>query len=257
MNRNGALIVLSIGTAVGLLFGLYPQLDLKISALFFDPARYKLWMGVSYPFWLARTGASWLTALVAAPAFVSLALKLLFPQRPALLPGRAGLVMIVTLALGPGLVVNDIFKDHWGRPRPIDVTVFTGPDPFLPWWDPRGPCPKNCSFVAGEPSGAFWTVAPAVLVPAPWRILATSAAVVFGMAVGLLRVAAGGHFFSDVAFSGVFTFVIIWLVHGLIYRWRQTRITDAAVERWLDKVTTPIQRAGTWIAGRRTRPDPT
>jgi membrane-associated PAP2 superfamily phosphatase len=257
MNRNGALVALAIGAAVGLLFGFYPQLDLKISALFFDPAREKLWAGITYPFWLMRTSASWLIALVAAPAFVSLAVKLVFPQRPALLPGRAGMLMIVTLALGPGLVVNDIFKDHWGRPRPIDVTVFSGTDPFLPWWDPRGNCPKNCSFVAGEPSGAFWTLAPAALVPPPWRMLATGAALVFGMAVGLLRIAAGGHFFSDVAFSGVFTFFVIWLVHGLIYRWRPTRFTDAAVEHWLEKLAIPLQRVGTWIAGRVTRPDPT
>jgi lipid A 4'-phosphatase len=78
------------------------------------------------------------------------------------------------------------------------------------------------------------------------------------MAVGLLRIAAGGHFFSDVAFSGVFIFLIIWLAHGLIYRWRATRITDAAVERWLQKAVTPLQRARLWIAGRVIRaPDPT
>jgi membrane-associated phospholipid phosphatase len=88
-------------------------------------------------------------------------------------------------------------------------------------------------------------------------MLATGAALVFGMAVGLLRIAAGGHFFSDVAFSGVFTFFVIWLVHGLIYRWRPTRFTDAAVEHWLEKLAIPLQRAGIRIAGRSTRPDPT
>ena len=35
MNRNGALIALAIGGAVGLLFGVYPELDLDISGLFF------------------------------------------------------------------------------------------------------------------------------------------------------------------------------------------------------------------------------
>jgi hypothetical protein len=29
----------------------------------------------------------------------------------------------------------------------------------------------------------------------------------------------------------VFAFLAIWLVHGLIYRWRGTRITDEQVER--------------------------
>ena len=53
----------------------------------------------------------------------------------------------------------------------------------------------------------------------------------FGAAVGVLRMAAGAHFFSDVMFAGVFTFLVIWLMHGWLYRWRRTRITDEAVER--------------------------
>ena len=42
MDRNGALVVLAIGVAIGLLFGFYPKLDLNIARLFFDPARENL-----------------------------------------------------------------------------------------------------------------------------------------------------------------------------------------------------------------------
>jgi lipid A 4'-phosphatase len=255
MTRKGLGIAVVIAAAVGLLFGLWPELDLKISALFFDPRLENLWVGITYPLWLTRTGATWLTALIAAPAFVAIALKLFFPRRPSLLPGRAVILMIAALALGPGLLANGILKDKWGRPRPIDVTVFGGADPFVPWWNPRGPCPKNCSFIAGEPSGAFWTLAPAVIAPPPWRALAIGAALAFGTTVGLLRMAAGGHFFSDVVFAGVFTFLIIWMVHGLLYRWRATRVTDETVERIPEILMLPIQRAAAWIAGRTTRPD--
>ena len=82
------------------------------------------------------------------------------------------------------------------------MTEFGGVEQFRPWWDPRGNCPKNCSFVAGEPSSAFWTLAPAVLLPLPWRAIATAAALGFGAAVGLPRMTAGAHFFSDVVFAG-------------------------------------------------------
>jgi hypothetical protein len=47
--------------------------------------------------------------------------------------------------------------------------------------------------------------------------------------------AAGAHFFSDVVFAGVFTFLLIWLTHGWLYRWPRTRITDEAVERVLER----------------------
>ncbi len=103
---------------------------------------------------------------------------------------------MATLALGPGLVTNLIFKDHWGRARPIDVQQFGGTERFTPWWDPRGDCPNNCSFIAGEPSGAFWTLAPAALAPPELRAVAYGAALAFGVGVGVLRMAAGGAFFQ-------------------------------------------------------------
>ena len=62
--------------------------------------------------------------------------------------------------------------------------------------------------------------------------------------------AGGGHFFSDVAFAGVITFLIVWLVHGWLYRWRATRITDAAVERTLESLILPVHCALAWIAAR-------
>ncbi len=69
------------------------------------------------------------------------------------------------------------------------------------------------------------------MVPPQWRAAAYGAAIVFGAAVGVLRMSLGGHFFTDVVFGGVVVFLVIWLVHGLLYRWRATRLTDAGVER--------------------------
>ena len=94
--------------------------------------------------------------------------------------------------------------------------------------------PLKLFVLAGEPSGAFWTLAPAALAPPPWRALAYGGALAFGAAVGVLRMAAGAHFFSDVVFAGVLTFLVIWLTHRFLYRWPRTRITDEAVERALD-----------------------
>ena len=38
MNRTGLFVALSLALVVGLLFGIYPELDLKLAALFYDPA---------------------------------------------------------------------------------------------------------------------------------------------------------------------------------------------------------------------------
>jgi hypothetical protein len=47
--------------------------------------------------------------------------------------------------------------------------------------------------------------------------------------------AAGAHFFTDWIFAGVFSFLVIWLVHGGLYRWPRTRVSDAAVERLFER----------------------
>ncbi len=38
MNRTGLFIALGLALAIGLLFGIYPELDLKLAGLFYDPA---------------------------------------------------------------------------------------------------------------------------------------------------------------------------------------------------------------------------
>jgi membrane-associated PAP2 superfamily phosphatase len=239
MNRTGLLVALAVAATVGLVFGLYPQLDLAIAAPFFDPARNGFWIRFDPIANGLRDLARIAVTILVAPAALAVLGKLILPRRRMLIGGRAAILMIATLALAPGLVANVALKSHWGRPRPIDVAEFGGDQHVVPWWDPRGDCPDNCSFVAGEPSGAFWTLAPAALVPPAWRALATAGALAFGTLIGAVRIAAGGHFFTDVVFSGVLTFLIIWLGHGLLYRWPATRLSDRTIERALERLAPP------------------
>jgi lipid A 4'-phosphatase len=237
LNRTGLAIALLIGATVGTIFAIWPALDLQLAAIFFEPQRGGFWRSYHPIYLRARDASTWAIALVATPAVLALILKLFRPRRPLIIPGRAIVLMLATLALAPGVLANLVLKEHWGRPRPIDVAQFGGKEHFRPWWDPRGDCPKNCSFIAGEPSGAFWTMAGAALVPPPWRPIAYGAALAFGGAVGLLRMAAGAHFFTDVIFAGAFAFLVIWTAHGLLYRWRHTRISDAAVEQAIERLS--------------------
>ena len=156
-------------------------------------------------------------------------------------------------SLGFMLLVNVVLKDHWGRSRPIDITQLGGTEHYVRWWDPRGDCPNNCSFVSGDVAGAFWTMAPAALMPPQWRALAYGAALALGTGMAAARVMAGGHFLSDVVFSGVFTFLVIWLAHGLIYRWPRTRFTDNAVESAIERIAMPGYRALCSLFGRKNR----
>jgi len=254
VNRTGLIVALAVAALTGLVFGLFPQLDIALSEPFFDPVKKKF--ALRFLPWLGflRDAAMWVVMLLIAPAIVALIVKFIWPRRPLIMSGRAIVFLIASLALAPGVLVNVILKEHWGRVRPIDLAQFEGVDRFTAWWDPRGHCPANCSFVAGEGSGAFWTMAPAALAPPAWRPLAYAGAVAFGLAVGGLRIVFGAHFPSDVLFAGVFTFLVIWVVHGLIYRWPRTRTTDDAIDSALERAFLRWHGFVRGLFGKRPRP---
>lgn len=242
MNRTGLIVALAIAAVAGALFGIFPGLDLAVAGYFHgfvDGANNTFALRLYPPVMLARDAGLWVGTILVAPAVIAVVVKLILPRRKMLIPGRAALFLIATMALGPGLLVNVVLKDHWGRSRPIDVTQLGGAETFVPWWDPRGDCPANCAFVSGDVAGSFWTLAPAALTPPPWRAAAYGAALALGTAMAVFRVMAGAHFPSDVIFAGVFSFLVIWLCYALIYRWPRTRLEDVDVERALERIAAP------------------
>ncbi len=61
---------------------------------------------------IARDAGLWVGTLIIVPAVAALIWKLILPRRKLLISGRAILFLTATLALGPGLFVNVILKDH-------------------------------------------------------------------------------------------------------------------------------------------------
>jgi lipid A 4'-phosphatase len=242
MNRTGLFIALGLVVVIGLLFGIYPELDLKLAALFYDAATQTFPLKLNSIASFARDAAMWIAWAFALPAIAAIVVKLVWPERPMLIGGRAAVFLLVTIILSAGVLTNLTFKSYWGRPRPVVVTQFHGDQEFVPWWDPRGTCGRNCSFFSGEGATAFWTYAPAALMPPAWRPLAYAAATLFGVTTSVLRMAFGGHFFTDVAAAGLVSFLVIWLAYAWIYRWPATRMTDEQVEAGLARLASPWSR---------------
>ncbi len=122
--------------------------------------------------------------------------------------------LLLSLLTGPGLIVETILKPHWGRARPKDVLQFGGDAAYTPAWKIAEECEKNCSFVSGHAAIAFWITAYALLLPPRWRAPAVFAGTAFGMGVGLVRVAQGAHFFTDIVAAGI----IVLLVNAILAR---------------------------------------
>ena len=79
---------------------------------------------------------------------------------------------------------------------------------------------------------------------------------VFGLVTSGLRMAFGGHFFTDVSIAGLVTFVVIWFGYALIYRWPRTRFSDEAVDAALTRLNMPAYRLRQRLFGRKTDPEP-
>ena len=152
MNRTGLFIAGSLAVSIGIVFGIFPELDLKLAALFYDPHTRSFPLKLDGWPQFARDAAMWIVWLMVAPAIIALVVKALRPDKPLLVSGRAIIFLLLTLAVSSGGLANLTFKSHWGRPRPIVVTQLnTGQFPpldFVSWWDPRGKCGWNCSFSA-------------------------------------------------------------------------------------------------------------
>ncbi len=122
---------------------------------------------------------------------------------------KAGLFVVVFLILGPGLIVNTVFKDFWGRPRPSEIVQFGGTETYRPFWQPGTPG-QGRSFPSGHAASGFsswprFSCSGAGHPGGPRRALA--AGILYGMLMGLGRMIQGGHFLTDVIWAGCLVYL--------------------------------------------------
>ena len=206
-------------------FGVWPDVDLIVSGLFHDRAQ---------GFWLADLRvievprnvlwtASEVLALVSA---IGLTVALV-RRRPALwLPARIWGFVLALFAAGPGIIVNGLLKEYWGRARPDAIGQFGGDRRFTGPFLPADQCAHNCSFVSGEAAAAMALGISLYIMlrhlrprlpRAVWRagVLIALAVPPLGAAV---RVMAGRHFLSDVICAGLIVAGLALLFDRLILR---------------------------------------
>lgn len=144
---------------------------------------------------------------------------LAFINKPLRKHNRLVLALFISILVGPGLIVNSLFKEHFGRPRPSQTIEFGGQYEHKMVleanWNNYGK-----SFPSGHASVPFSFL---VLVFAAYRRgrlkLAKQLAlgiVVWFLAASYSRIAAGGHHFTDVCWAGYFSFICAWLSYRFI-----------------------------------------
>ena len=203
--RNIPWFMISLGMVLsGFLASLvlWPSLDLTISALFYHPGEGFYMAHNSLPLamqWLAYYGARFLGCMLAAAALMAC----VRPCAPAGIDARGWLFLFLALIIGPVLIANAGFKDHWGRARPREVIQFGGGEEFSPALIPQAHGHKNSSFVSGDAAFGFFLPGFAYVVAAPRSRRVFWAGIMGGALFGFSRIIMGAHFTSDVLFAGL------------------------------------------------------
>ena len=202
--------------AAALLFSVWPELDLYSSSLFYEgEGRFILNNNPlgTIPRWIFKL------LFIAFCAFALFGLLFSALRHRSLLgfevPHWAFLV--ACLIIGPGILTNSILKDHWGRARPVQTEQFGSNGKFTPALIPSTACDHNCSFVSGESSSIFMMFFALALLLEKYRKRLLVAGIIIGGLSGLVRMGMGGHFLSDVAFSGIFMLLTASALYWLFF----------------------------------------
>ncbi len=200
-----------------------PRIDLALSHYFYSDSTKHFASNAFYQ-WVYNYGA-WPGLFLAVSALVVLILSFFIHAWQKW--RSSALLLVLTCAIGSGLVVHAILKENWGRPRPRQITEFGGQLNFRPYYVPyfaKQP-EKTKSFPSGHSSMGFYFL---VLVVLGYTLknksliyMGAICTLLFGTLLSLTRVAQGGHFFSDVLFSGLIMWwcalSINWLLHQKAY----------------------------------------
>jgi lipid A 4'-phosphatase len=176
------------------------DLDMRLAHHFYVPGHGFPVGGETLWLWLKHYGVIPPIALACGALGVFLASF----RQPRLRPRRRdALFLVLVMALGPGLVVNNVFKENWGRPRPRDMVEFGGKRDYVP---PLVMSPREygASFMSGHAATAFYLLTPFLLLRrrSPWKAAAMFAlGILYGTLMGYALIAQGAHFLSDIVWA--------------------------------------------------------
>jgi lipid A 4'-phosphatase len=195
------LAFLALLWAAALVFTVWPRLDVQLEALFFNHGGFEYWDHL----WWTRT-SDFIGKWAGKATVFLLPLVWLLRRRIPLHVRRRYYALVLTLLLGAGLIVNNGFKEHWGRERPMKIQEFGGTAPYQPALIRSSVCKHNCSFTSGHAAVGFSLMALGIFgtyrTRRRWLLIGGAV----GAFIGFVRMVEGDHFLSDVIFSGL----VIW-----------------------------------------------
>ena len=186
-----------------------PQIDILVANLFYDGKSFPLNKTLLETFFYTSVKPIVLAFLVGS--LVIFFYNLLKKTDILNLTPKTMLYIILVLGIAPGLIVNTTLKENWGRPRPKQIKEFGGKLDFKPAFVMSKQ--DGYSFSSGHTAAAFSLIGFALLSKRRKKLY-LNLAITYGILVSIARMAAGGHFLSDVVTS----FFIVWISTHIFYK---------------------------------------
>ena len=183
--------------------------DLKIAGHFFDSELNSFRVDASPWYFFYKFGEYPAIISVTVAAFI---LAIGFFNKVLKSYRFRSLLVILLLIIGPGIIINGIFKEYWGRPRPRECTVFHGDKHFEYVGTPNFNNVEGCkSFPSGHASMGFFMFFPFFLYRAYRKkkkaVLWLFVGLIYGCLMSYARIFQGGHFASDCLWAGGFDYL--------------------------------------------------
>lgn len=204
------LVTIALATTVLFASGL---IDIAIAGWFYRPDATEHWpLAHEFPWPLLYRAAPWITASLVVLSLAALAASVTSARSGW---WQSAVLVLLSLAIGPGLLGNAVLKDHWQHPRPRDIVEFGGPLHYVP--SPLIGSDGGASFPCGHCTVGFlyatgWWIwrrrRPG------WAAVSLTGGLLLGLLLGVGRLAAGAHFLSDVVWSALLAFGV---THILFY----------------------------------------
>ena len=214
------------------------SLDIAVAGLFYSPGPADHWpLARELPWSLLYRAAPWVTATLVIAGLAGLAASF---TRSRAGWRRAAVLVLLGVAIGPGLLANAVFKDHWQHPRPRDLIEFGGPAHYVP--SPLIGNEGGASFPCGHCSVGFMFAAGWWIWKRRrpgWAAASLVGGLVLGSLLGAGRMAAGAHFVSDIVWSALLAFGVLHVLWHYVLpvpaaeapavdSWRSRRVSTLA-----------------------------
>lgn len=215
---NNYLVNISLITTafLSILLTIFPELDLSFSELFFSEENGFLYRKNFLVYQIYKL-LPFLTKSFTLICLLYLAYAAIKYRNFRKVIRSGVFFLVITAIISPGLVVNEVFKENFGRARPRQIEQFNGSKEFTRAFEMTNQCKHNCSFSSGHAAMGYFFSAIAYTTNLLYFSRVYLTGIVFGSIVGLSRIMMGGHFLSDVTVSA---FIVLFLNHIIFILWQ-------------------------------------